>query len=110
MYFYQANLNAPTQRGLKYTGHTTFGRHYLGVTRATISFEVLALKQVKEGSLFWQSLCTIAARVLLKEKAAGKLAVACSSAAPLPGQTILPSFHHSISSISSIADELENIC
>jgi hypothetical protein len=35
------------QRGLKYTEHKPVGRHYLGVTRTTMSFAVHTLKQVK---------------------------------------------------------------
>jgi hypothetical protein len=33
------------QRGLKYTEHKSFGRHYLGVTRTTMSFAVWTLTQ-----------------------------------------------------------------
>jgi hypothetical protein len=35
------------QRGLKYTEHEQFGRHYLGVTRSTNEFAVHTLTQVK---------------------------------------------------------------
>ncbi len=36
-----------SQRGLKDTEHKPLGRHYLDVTRTTISFEVQSLLQVK---------------------------------------------------------------
>jgi hypothetical protein len=35
------------QKGLKYTEHKPFGRHYLGVTRTTMNFAVHTLIQVK---------------------------------------------------------------
>ncbi len=35
------------QRGLKYTEHKPFGRHYVGVARTTNEFAVHTLTQVK---------------------------------------------------------------